>query len=192
MRSIFEEKELKLSKDFELIGSDIHTQTAKKFLKELDNKVEELSLTYEQCREAAKLFKLGNFGGALKKIWKGKVKTESNHSDDGAVETYTYIVNGYAEFTEKIIRRNNSSYSHIITASYVNNPSPSYPLGTVIHVDIKANSYNFEDMQERSNKLAFLGRSTAAIYNILFVCFDGYDMSRVLSKYHLKIRNKIK
>lgn len=194
MISIYEAKDIKtkLSKDFELVGSDIFTETAAKYLKELDARVNELGLDYQQCREAAKMFKQQNFQGALEKIWgKNKIKVDTNHMMDGAVETYTYTVVGYGVFKEQYTRKNGNTYIHTITATYDDNPCPSYPLGTIISVNLKANNYNFEDIQERANKEAFLGRSTAAIYNILFVNYDGSDMSRVLSKRHLRLKNKL-
>lgn len=188
MRSIYEAKEQKLSKDFEIIGNDIHSIAARKFLKQLDERVAELKLSYEQCREAARLFKKGDFEGALKKIWgKSKIKTSKLHSQDGNIETYIYDVVGYASFMEKFIRKG-SSWTHIITAKYTDNPDPSFPLATVIGTELKSSN---EREQELATREAFAHRSTAAIYNILFVCMDGYDMTTVLSKYHLKLRNKL-
>lgn len=190
MKSIYEAKTpSKLSKDFEVIGNDTAAVAARKYLKQLDARVEELGLDYEQCREAARLFKKGNFEGALKKIWgKSKVKTSTNHTNDGNIETYIYEVKDYATFTEKIIHKGISTWTHTITAVYVDNPTPSYPLGTVISVELKSNN---EREQELATLNAFAHRSTAAIYNILFVNMDGYDMSSILSKYHLKLRNKL-
>jgi hypothetical protein len=180
-----------LSKDFELTKKNaLNTSIAKKFLKRLNERVLELGLTYEQCREAAKLFKTGNFEAALRKIWKGKVKVTSNHINDGSIETYTYDVNGYGTFTEKIAR-NGKVYQHTITAKYIDNPYPSKALGTVIEVYERANNLDFEALQEKANKEAFLHRSTAAIYNILFVNMDGHDMSAVLSKHNLRLKNKL-
>ena len=191
MISIFEVKKDTLSKDFEITAKDIKATAARKFLKELDARVSELGLDYEQCREAARMFKKGNFEGALKKIWGGrKVKTSQNHSNNGSVETYTYEVDGYATFTEKFIR-NGLSYSHTITAVYKDNPCPSKSLGTIIEVVLKPNSYDFEAAQERANREAFMNRSTAVIYNILFVNFDGYDMTSLLSRFCIKLRNKL-
>lgn len=190
MKSIYEAKTpTQLSKDFDVVGNDISSVAARKFLKQLDARVKELGLNYEQCREAVRLFKKGDFEGALKKIWgKSKVKTSSNHSNDGLIETYIYDVNGYGTFTEKFVRKGLSMWSHTITAVYKDNPSPSYPLGTIISTDLKSNN---EREQELASLNAFARRSTAAIYNILFVNMDGYDMTSVLSKYHLKLRNKL-
>lgn len=180
-----------LSKDFELTKKNVlNTTIAKKFLKQLNERVLELGLTYDQCREAAKLFKQGNFEAALRKIWKGKVKVTSNHIKDGSIETYTYDVNGYGTFTERIAR-NSKIYDHIITAKYVDNPYPSKALGTVIEVSERASNSDFEAVQDKANKEAFLHRSTAAIYNILFVNMDGHDMSAVLSKHNIKLKNKL-
>ncbi len=180
-----------LSKDFELTKKNVlNTTIAKKFLKQLNERVLELGLTYDQCREAAKLFKQGNFEAALRKIWKGKVKVTSNHIKDGSIETYTYDVNGYGTFTERIAR-NSKIYDHIITAKYVDNPYPSKALGTVIEVSERAGNSDFEAVQDKANKEAFLHRSTAAIYNILFVNMDGHDMSAVLSKHNIKLKNKL-
>lgn len=188
---ILEEKSQLLSKDFELVKKNVlNTTIAKKYLKSLDSRMIELNLTYEQCRDAAKLFKLGNFEAALRKIWKGKVKTSVNHINDGSIETYTYDVAGYGTFIEKI-SRNNKQYYHTITAKYTDNPYPSKALGTVIEVSEKANNSDFEELQEKANKEAFLHRSTAAIYNILFVNMDGHDMSAVLSKHNIKMKNKL-
>ena len=190
MKSIYEAKtSTKLSKDFDVVGNDVATVTARKFLKQLDERVDQLGLDYEQCREAARLFKKGNFEGALKKIWgKSKVKVSTNHTNDGNIETYIYEVKDYATFTEKIIRKGISTWTHTITAVYVDNPTPSYPLGTVINAELKSSN---EREQELASLNAFAYRSTAAIYNILFVNMDGYDMSSILSKYHLKLRNKL-
>ena len=180
-----------LSKDFELTKKNVlNTTIAKKFLKQLNERVLELGLTYDQCREAAKLFKQGNFEAALRKIWKSKVKVTSNHIKDGSIETYTYDVNGYGTFTERIAR-NSKIYDHIITAKYVDNPYPSKALGTVIEVSERAGNSDFEAIQDKANKEAFLHRSTAAIYNILFVNMDGHDMSAVLSKHNIKLKNKL-
>lgn len=189
MKSIFESKTQKLSKDFEVIGQDLYSTLSRKYLKALDARVEELGLEYEQCREAARLFKRGDFFGALKKIWgKSKVKTEVSHSNDGNTEIYTYEVLGYATFTEKFIRKGLSMWSHTITATYITNPDPSYQLATVISAECKSNNEREHEMCTRE---AFACRSTAAIYNILFVGMDGYNMSTCLSKYHLKLRNKL-
>ena len=191
MRSIYEAKETRLSKDFELVGKSLNTDVARKYLKQLDNRMNELGLTYDQCRDAARLFKTGYFEKALKTIWGSrKVKTSTLHTGDGSTEVYVYEVDGYATFREKF-QRSSTSYIHTITATYNDNPNPSKSLGTVIEVVLKANTYDFEGMQERANRDAFKGRSTAAIYNILFTCMDGYDMSSALSKYHLKLRNKL-
>lgn len=193
MKSIYEAKTpSKLSKDFEVIGNDLASTVARKYLKQLDGRMEELSLDYEQCREAARLFKKGDFEGALKKIWgKSKVKTSNFHANDGNIETYVYDVDGYGTFTEKFIRKGMTMWSHTITAVYKDNPSPSYSLATVIGVELKSNTRDFDRMQELSTKESFLNRSTAAIYNILFVNMDGYDMTNVLSKRHLKLRNRL-
>lgn len=69
MKSIYEAKiSTQLSKDFDVVGNDIAAVASRKFLKQLDEQVKQLRLDYEQCREAARLFKKGNFEGALKKI----------------------------------------------------------------------------------------------------------------------------
>lgn len=190
MKSIYEAKtQTKLSKDFEIVSKDLKSVASRKFLKQLDERVEQLGLDYEQCREAARLFKKGNFEGALKKIWgKSKVKTSTNHSNDGLTETYIYEIDGYGTFTERVVRKGISMWSHTITAVYVDNPTPSYPLGTIISAELKSNN---EREQELASLNAFAHRSTAAIYNILFVNMDGYDMTASLSKYHLKLRNKL-
>lgn len=189
MKSIFEAKEVKLSKDFEIIGNDIYSMQSRSFLKKLDKKVEELGLTYDQCREAAKLFKKGDFKGALIKIWgKSKVKIEHLHNEGGTVEKYIYTVLGYGEFTESITR--GREYWHNIRAKYDANQTPSYALATIIDLALPRAKVN-EKYQELALKEAFMARSTAAIYNILFVNMDGYEMTKVLSKYHLKLRNKL-
>lgn len=188
---IQESQEEKLSKDFELVKKNpLNTTIARKYLKELDSRVATLGLTYEQCREAAKLFKQGSFEAALRKIWKGKVKVTNSHMNNGSVETYTYDVKGYGIFVEKI-SRNDKQYSHTITATYTDNPYPSKSLGTVIEVSERATNYDFEAVQDKANKEAFLHRSTAAIYNILFVNMDGHDMSAVLSKHNIKLKNRL-
>lgn len=188
MISIYEAKQNTiLSKDFEVVGSDIYSAQSRKFLKELDSRMNALGLTYDQCREAAKLFKKGDFIGALRKIWgKSKIKVSEYHI--GQTDTYVYTVLGYGEFREDITRRGMSQYSHSIRAKYDENPTPSFPLATVIDCSLAKSD---EKEQEVLVKDAFAGRSTAAIYNILFVNMDGYDMSKVLSKYHLKLRNKL-
>lgn len=188
---ICESQEEKLSKDFELLKKHpLNTTVARKFLKQLDSRMLELGLTYEQCREAAKLFKTGNFEAALRKIWKGKVKVTVNHINDGSIETYIYDINGYGTFVEKIAR-NSKLYSHTITAKYLDNPYPSKALGTVIEVSEKASNTDFEAVQDKANHEAFMHRSTAAIYNILFVNMDGHDMSAVLSKHNIKLKNRL-
>jgi hypothetical protein len=189
MISIFEVKNNEvLSKDFEVIGSDIYSEQSRKFLKELDSAMKLYKLDYEQCREAARLFKTGNFRGALEKIWgKSKINTVQLHSEGGATEIYVYEVSGYGSFRETIVRKGMTQYKHTITAKYSDNPTPSHPLAVVIDVETKGN----ERDQEIALKDAFAGRSTADIYNILFVCMDGYDMSKVLSKYHLKLRTRL-
>ena len=189
MKLILEATEQKLSKDFEIVGNDVYSTASRKFLKQLDARVEELGLTYDQCRDAAKLFKKGDFAGALTKIWgRSRVKTNQLHNDGGSVEIYVYTIDGYGEFRETITRKGLTQYSHSIHAKYDTNPCPSFPLATVIDVSLsKAN----EKYQELMVKDAFLSRTTAAIYNILFVCMDGYDMQKVLSKYHLKLKQKL-
>lgn len=190
MKSIYEAREKTiLSKDFEVVGSDLYSTQSRKFMKCLDERTKELKLKYEQCRDAARLFKNGNFKAALEKIWgKNNVKTIELHSEGGSTETYVYTVPGYGEFREVISRKGMSNYAHKITAKYTDNPTPSFPLATVIDVVLPKSD---DRSQEAALKEAFAGRSTAAIYNILFVCMDGYDMSKVLSKYHLKLRNKL-
>lgn len=189
MISIYEAKLSKLSNDFEVVGNDIYSDQSRKYLKELNQRFADLKLDYEQCREAARLFKKGDFKGALMKIWgKSNVKVDQINSEGGSIETYIYTVKGYGEFKEAITRKGMTQYSHRITATYVDNPTPSFPLATIIDASSIKGS---EKDQEIATKTAFASRSTAAIYNILFVCMDGYDMSKVLSKYHLKLKNKL-
>ena len=58
IHNIFEATDKKLSKDFEIIGSGYKADTAKAYLKALNLRQEELGLNYDDCRAAAKAFKL--------------------------------------------------------------------------------------------------------------------------------------
>lgn len=194
MKTIYEAKDAKvkkLSKDFELIGNpstDWKTKQAKNFLNILDERVASLGLTYDQCRSAAIKFKKGDFEGALKTIWKNKLRIESKNSENGYTSTYTYIIPGYGEFIEDISRSGLGQYSHTITGNYESIPTPSYGLSKVVELWLKKSD---EDNIERSNMDLFRSKNTAAIYNILFVGFDTKDLSSVLSKFHIRLKNKL-
>ena len=58
----------RLSRDFE-VGINVLSNQTKQWLKALDAAVEKYGFTYDNCREAAKKFKMGDFEGALKTIW---------------------------------------------------------------------------------------------------------------------------
>ena len=193
MISIFEAKDSMkcVCKDFEVLGNDGKARTAKNFLKKLRERQEALNLDYEQCRDAAQMVKHGDLEGALKKIWKGKVKTEVSTEDDGYTEVKEYDISGYATFTERICRAN-GGYYHVVQATYVNNPEPSTSLRYIIEIRIRPNSGNMAALEERMVKDAWSSLCAAHIYNFLFVCYEDYNISNSLNKFHLKLKNKFK
>ena len=179
---ILEDSE-RLSRDFE-VGVNVFSKQTKQWLKELDSKVEQLGLTYDQCREAAKKFKTGNFEEALRTIWKKKLEVDVQHSENGGnITRKIYTVAEYAVFIERIEYKN-GTFIHTITGSYSETPTPGYSLGTVIYVNGKAEPHEFELIEDKAARAAFAARNTANIYNILFVGCDIH--SKFISKPMLK------
>ena len=183
--------EKKLSKDFALKGDDWHTEVARHYLKELDARVEALGLTYEQCREAARLFKKGEFEKSLKKIWGNKVKVDERNENNGYTHIITYTISNYATFTEIIDYTGLQHYRHEITAEYINVENPSYVLEKPLYISVKKQQSDFASQINVANKEGFVTVPCAWIYDFLFVGFDGRDLSSSLSKYHLKLETKL-
>jgi hypothetical protein len=178
----------RLSKDFE-VGVNVLSNQTRTWLKNLDAAMERWKLSYDQCRDAARKFKLGDFEGALKTIWKGKLDVEVKNSENGGNTTVkTYTIDGYATFTERIEYKN-GSFSHSITGRYDENPTPGYSLGTIISVYGKGEGHNVENVDDRMTKEALSARNTANIYNILFV---GCDIQgKFISKPMLKLKKSL-
>lgn len=181
----------KLSKDFALKGDDWRTAVARHYLKALDARVEELGLNYEQCREAARLFKKGEFEKSLKKIWGSKVKVDERNENNGYTHIITYTISNYAMFTEIIDYTGLQYYRHEISAEYINIENPSYVLKKPLCIYIKKQQGDFAAQINAANKEGFASVPCAWIYDFLFVCFDGRDLSSSLSKYHLRLENKL-
>lgn len=178
----------RLSKDFE-VGVNVLSNQTRTWLKSLDSAMERWKLSYDQCRDAARKFKLGDFEGALKTIWKGKLDVEVKNSENGGNSTTkTYTIDGYATFTERIEYKN-GSFAHSITGRYDENPTPGYSLGTIISVYGKGEGHNVESVDDRMTKEALSARNTANIYNILFV---GCDIQgKFISKPMLKLKKSL-
>lgn len=178
----------RLSKDFE-VGVNVLSNQTRIWLKNLDAAMERWKLSYDQCRDAARKFKLGDFEGALKTIWKGKLDVEVKNSENGGNTTVkTYTIDGYATFTERIEYKN-GSFAHSITGRYDENPTPGYSLGTIISVYGKGEGHNVESVDDRLTREALSARNTANIYNILFV---GCDIQgKFISKPMLKLKKSL-
>lgn len=178
----------RLSKDFE-VGVNVLSNQTRTWLKNLDAAMERWKLSYDQCRDAARKFKLGDFEGALKTIWKGKLDVEVKNSENGGNSTTkTYTIDGYATFTERIEYKN-GSFAHSITGRYDENPTPGYSLGTIISVYGKGEGHNVENVDDRMTREALSARNTANIYNILFV---GCDIQgKFISKPMLKLKKSL-
>lgn len=178
----------RLSKDFE-VGVNVLSNQTRAWLKTLDSAVEKWKLSYDQCRDAARKFKLGDFESALKTIWKNKLDVEVKNSENGGNLTIkTYTIDGYATFTERIEYKN-GSFAHSITGRYDENPTPGYSLGTIISVYGKGEGHNVESVDDRMTKEALAARNCANIYNILFV---GCDIQgKFISKPMLKLKKSL-
>lgn len=178
----------RLSKDFE-VGVNVLSNQTRTWLKTLDSAVEKWKLSYDQCRDAARKFKLGDFETALKTIWKNKLDVEVKNSENGGNLTIkTYTIDGYATFTERIEYKN-GSFAHSITGRYEENPTPGYSLGTIISVFGKGEGHNVESVDDRMTKEALSARNCANIYNILFV---GCDIQgKFISKPMLKLKKSL-
>lgn len=177
----------KLSKDFE-VGVNVLSKQTKDWLKALDATVERLGLNYDDCRDAARKFKTGDFEGALKTIWGKKLEVDTEKSDNGMITVKTYTAGDYAVFTEKIVYKN-GAYTHTITGKYSETPTPGFSLGTIISVTGKAELTDMELIDDRKTREAMAARNTANIYNILFVGCDIH--SKFLSKPMLKLKNSL-
>lgn len=178
----------RLSKDFE-VGVNVLSNQTRTWLKTLDSAMEKWKLSYDQCREAARKFKLGDFEGALKAIWKNKLDIETRHSENGGSSTIkTYTIDGYATFTEKIVY-GNGSFTHSIVGRYDENPTPGYSLGTIFNVYGKGEGHNIENVDDKMVKDAMMARNCANIYNILFV---GCDIQgKFIAKPMLKLKKSL-
>lgn len=187
-KQIITESSEKLSRDFE-VSTNIFSKQTKTWLKELDERVETLGLTYDQCREAAKQFKTGDFESALKTIWKSKLEVDVKRSENGGNLTIrTYTISGYATFTEQIAYKN-GTFIHSITGQYEETPTPGFSLGTIIYVNGKAQPHEFEIVDDAETKKALSARNTANIYNILFVGCDIH--SKFITKPMLKLKKPL-
>lgn len=183
-----------LSRDFELIQGRqpmINTQ-AKKYLKHIDDAAAKYKINYNKAREAAKLFKMGDLEGALRKVWGNKLEVETvNAEENGHTTTTTYTIDCYGTFTDKITRKGPDFYSRSITATYNDNPNPGFALSSVFYVDVKRNGNNFEGQIERATLDAFRSVPCALIYNILFTCWDSTNISTICSPLYIKLRKKL-
>lgn len=191
MRNINEminEASAKLSRDFE-VGVNILSNQTKAWLKALDTAVERYGLNYDNCREAARKFKTGDFEGALKTIWGNKLEVDITKSENGGnITTKVYTAADYAVFTEKIEYKN-GTFVHTITGTYSETPTPGYSLGTIIAISGKAESNVIELVDDRKTREALSARNTANIYNILFVGSDIH--SKFISKPMLKLKKTL-
>lgn len=177
-----------LSRDF-IVGTNALSNQTKGWLKELDAAVEKYKLSYDQCRLAARKFKLGDFEGALKTIWGKKLDVEVVNSENGGNKTVrTYTVDGYGVFTETIEFKDRS-FIHSVTAKYNDCPTPGYSLGTIISVSGKCETSSIEVTADTLAGEAFSRRNTANIYNILFVCCD--INSKFISKPMLRLKKSL-
>lgn len=178
----------RLSKDFE-VGVNVLSNQTRTWLKNLDAAMERWKLSYDQCRDAARKFKLGDFEGALKTIWGKKLDVETTNSENGGNKTVrVYTVDGYGVFTETIEFKNNS-YIHSVTAKYNDVPTPGFSLGTIISVSGKCETSSIEVTADTMACEAFSRRNTANIYNILFVCCD--INSKFISKPMLRLKKPL-
>lgn len=184
--TIYEGKDL-LSRDFE-VGQTPFAKQTKMWLKSLDAAVEQNGFTYDQCREAAKKFKHGDFEGALKTIWGKKLEIEIKNSENGGSSKVKYYdIIGYGSFTEKLEYKN-GSYVGSITGSYVNCSAPGYSLGTIVSFSGRGEG-DLEILADKACTTAMQARNTANIYNILFV---GVDVpSKIISKPMLKLKKSL-
>lgn len=187
-----------LSKDFEVCGNGWHKDEARKWLKTLDARAEELGLDYNQCRDAAKLWRSGEFEKSLKKIWGQKVRVTDRNEDNGYTTIREYTVKGWAVYTE-IIKRSalSGDYLHSITVHYDNLEFPQFPLTNPFYVYIKKKTTGLNSSPD-----SFIGQQKAAdskewekrvahIYNCLFVGDDVRDCAVTLSGYNIKHINKL-
>ena len=191
MRNINEminEASEKLSRDFE-VGVNILSNQTKAWLKALDSAVERYGFNYDDCREAARKFKTGDFEGALKQIWGKQLEIDTTKSENGGnITTKVYTAADYAVFTEKIEYKN-GTFVHTITGTYSETPTPGYSLGTIIAISGKADSNVIELVDDRKTREALSARNTANIYNILFVGSDIH--SKFISKPMLKLKKSL-
>lgn len=178
----------RLSRDFE-VGVNALSKQTKTWLKELDAAVERLGLDYDKCREAARLFKTGDFEGALRNIWGNRLEVDITKSENGGnTTTRVYTAGDYATFTEKIEYKN-GTFAHSIIGRYTETPTPGYSLGTIIAISGKADPAEVELVDDRQTRAALSARNTANIYNILFVGADIH--SKFLSKPMLKLKKSL-
>ena len=185
---IINEASDRLSKDFEVGKNTLANQT-KGWLKALDAAMEKHKLSYDQCRLAARKFKLGDFEGALKTIWGKKLDIDVQNSENGGnVKDVIYTIPGYGTFKEHIEYRNNS-YVHNITGKYDDCPNPGYSLGTIITVSGKCETSSIEVTADIMAADAMSKRNTANIYNILFVAVDV--PAKFISKPLLKLKRAL-
>ena len=165
---------------------------AKKYLKLIDDAASRYKINYNKAREAATLFKQGDFEGALRKIWGNKLEIETvNNEEGGHTTTTTYTIDGYGTFTDKITRKGPDFYSRSITATYKDVPNPGFSLSSIVYVDVKRNGNNFEGQIERATLDAFKSVPCALIYNILFTCWDSTHVSTICSPLYIKLRKKL-
>lgn len=178
----------RLSKDFE-VGKNVLSNQTKAWLKALDAAMEKYKLSYDQCRLAARKFKLGDFEGALKTIWGKKLDVEVMNSENGGnIKDVIYTIPGYGTFKEHIEFRNNS-YVHNITGKYEECTTPGYSLGTIISISGKGDTSSIEVTADTMASEALSKRNTANIYNILFVAMD--IPAKFISKPMLKLKRSL-
>lgn len=185
---INEVRESKLSKDWTITWEDWHAPIARDFLKLMDERATELSITTEMAEKAVKEFWSGNFPKALKTLWGSKVRSTKETANGGTLETYTYIVPNYGVFTETYEQSINA-YSHKITFKSVDEEASCYDLNNVMSCNVsRKGAGDFAQVVRQAEAQAYKLRSNH-ILNCLFVGFCGKDLSMTLSG--IKRKNKI-
>jgi len=192
MQSINEAKRIteKLSSDFETQGKDWHTDEAKRFLKQLDARQDELGITKEKAREAVKAFWSGDFPGALKLIWGNKVRMEKTNAAGGIQTIITYTIPNWGVYTEVFDYSGFNTYVHKITLSLDENPEPDFYLSSVYSCYCKRKGTDFVADQRREDAAAWKVR-VSKIWNCLFVGFESRSLADVIGPYYCHLTNPI-
>lgn len=186
--NINEVRDKRLSQDWEIVANDWRRDSAKKYLRALDSRMEELNLSNDTVNNAVKAFWSGDFPKALKMIWKSKVRSSSEETDGGSTMTYTYIVPGYGTFTETYVH-NLANYKHTIEFEPDNADVSCYELKHLFSAVCSHKGTTGSSQVEKANREAYKIKSIY-IMNTLFVGFGCRELSSVFNT--LKRKNKIK